>query len=496
MNDFLQQLPTFTSGVTTLHDLLTPVVVVLMVAGLLMKSIQAHVQGTLKSLLPYFVVMSVIVFLTGSLAVWGNMIQAGVNDLVSQLGLTQIGGNVYQAYLQAVQQRFGTNSVAGNIAQATSANSTAAGINTVPLEGDMSAGFPTTPTTSTGTSVTHYAYSGDLTPDSNSSNGVGAFAPYLTPGSLVAMQSAALTPAAAAQYNVQHGQSFTITTSGGQTYNLVYADVVPTGGPNEQPAGASVVDIYDPNGVLGGNNFSQSVTSFNDGPVFANAAGANPTVGEWLSNPAGTLQKYIIEKLVWLLSLVALGLMWIMSAVQQILYLIEIAISPIFVGCLCIPALVLIGTRFLSSLVALCLWPLAWAVCDLVTRFLINIAVNPTSNVAIQLFSFGVMQLGLWIVLAIWVIGSSVVGPWLITRSLVAGSSAIAAVIGGTIGAAAANAPGIAYKTAAIASGVGAGAGVAGGTNGASSIASATRMAPVANYATRPMNNAEPAEKT
>jgi hypothetical protein len=494
MNDFLQQLPTFTTGVTTLHNLLVPVVLVLMVAGLLLKALQAHAERTLGALMPYFVRMAVIVFLTASLAVWANMIQAGVNDLVSQLGLTQIGGNVYQAYLQAVQQRFGTNSVAGNIAQATSATSTASGFN-VPVEGDTSAVFSTTPS-ATGTTVTHYAYAGDSTPDSNSSQGIGAFGPYLTPGSLVPMQSAALTPAAAAQYNVQQGQSFTITTLGGQTYNLVYADVVPTGGPNEQPAGASVVDIYDPNGVLGGYNFSQVVTSFNDGPVLANAAGANPTVGEWLSNPAGTLQKYIIEKLVWLLSLAALGIMWLMSAIQQILYLIEIAISPIFLGCLCIPALVLIGTRFLSSLVALCLWPLAWAVCDLVTRFLINIAVNPTSNVAIQLFSFGVMQLGLWIVLAIWVIGSSVVGPWLITRSLVAGSSAIAAVIGGTIGAAAASTPGIAYKTAAIASGAGAGAAVAGGTNGASSIASATRMNPTENYATRPMNNSEPAGKT
>ena len=73
--------------------------------------------------------------------------------------------------------------------------------------------------------------------------------------------------------------------------------------------------------------------------------------------------------------------------------MIEIAISPIFLGCLLVPALVEIGGRFLSSLVAICLWPLAWAVCDLLTQALINIAVNPTNNPGAQAFATGAMLL-------------------------------------------------------------------------------------------------------
>ena len=51
----------------------------------------------------------------------------------------------------------------------------------------------------------------------------------------------------AAKYNVQPGQAFQVTSSG-VTYNLIYSD---TGADWE----TGRVDIYDPNGLLGGNNF-------------------------------------------------------------------------------------------------------------------------------------------------------------------------------------------------------------------------------------------------
>jgi hypothetical protein len=141
--------------------------------------------------------------------------------------------------------------------------------------------------------------------------------------------------------------------------------------------------------------------------------------------------------------------------------------------------------------VAICLWPLAWAVCDLLTQALINIAVNPTNNSGLQAFVTGAMLLGYWILLAIWVIGSALLGPWIITRSLMAGSSAITAVLAGTVGAAVASAPRLATSVAG-------GAGVAGAAASAPiSIASSSRMnGAYQNFATRPTSTPQPTERT
>jgi hypothetical protein len=476
MNDFLQLMPGFTAGVTYLHNLLAPVVLVLLFAGLTITVVQAQQQRCPSSLWPLFVRMGAVSFLVGSLATWGNLLQSGVNDLINQLGLTQVSGNVYQAYRDAVAARFGTDSAASNaILQGVPANSTSTQTPfNVTSEGDTSGGISIGQ--STGIRLNHFAYEkpGEPDYDSNSPQGIGAFNFDSVPGSMVPLESAAVSADVAGKYDLQPGQLFTITTANGPM-TLQYADRTA-----DWVTGS--VDVYDPNNVLGDNQLI-SITSLNGGPV---SATAGSSAMDWLSNPVGTLQKLVIDRLVWLLSLAALGIMWLMSCVQQILYLIEIAISPIFLGCLVVPPLISIGARFLSSLVAICLWPLAWAVCDLVTRLLINVAVNPANDPGLAAFGTGAMLLGYWILLAIWVIGSSIAGPWMISRSLMSGSSAITAVLGGTLGAAAASAPRIAYRAALLSAGTGA-VGGGSGASGPISPASASLMTPYQNFAMRPI---------
>jgi hypothetical protein len=146
--------------------------------------------------------------------------------------------------------------------------------------------------------------------------------------------------------------------------------------------------------------------------------------------------------------------------------------------------------------VAICLWPLAWAVCDLVTKFLIDLAVNPSSNAglgtanAVALVSGPLAGLAYLIVVAIWVIGSTLFAPVFIGILLAAGgATATAAAFGATLGSGA-------NKAALIASGaLGGTGGVANlvgatGSNGTGYISpkSASRMnGPAQNYARRPM---------
>jgi len=173
-----------------------------------------------------------------------------------------------------------------------------------------------------------------------------------------------------------------------------------------------------------------------------------------------------------------MAIMWLMSGVQQIFYTIEIAVSPIFLGMLMIPRLVGTATRFFCFLVAITLWPLAWAICDLLTRALIELAVNPANNLGASVFGASAMMLGYWVLLAIWVMGSSVFAPFIVSAALVAGSSGIAGVLGATIGAAVARATGGGAGSAVLASQVAA---------APISVASRSVMNAYQNFARRPL---------
>jgi len=136
--------------------------------------------------------------------------------------------------------------------------------------------------------ITAYGFGNDLTGDSLSAAGIGNHNNQLVPFGSAAFTSAALTPEAAFQYGVSLSQQFSVRAANGQTYNLVYADTVPTGGPGQQPAGSLVIDIYDPNSlVTGGGNDNNFETSVNGVPVagaMTTGAGAN---GVGASNGAG-----------------------------------------------------------------------------------------------------------------------------------------------------------------------------------------------------------------
>jgi P-type conjugative transfer protein TrbL len=103
--------------------------------------------------------------------------------------------------------------------------------------------------------LTSYGYPGDTSYDSNSGAGIGNHNNQLT-----ALQSAALSPDVAQQYGIRLGQSFSVTAANGQTFNLIYAD-------STDASLTGRIDVYDPQAILGGNNFSAGVQSVNNGPV-------------------------------------------------------------------------------------------------------------------------------------------------------------------------------------------------------------------------------------
>ena len=464
MTGILQLMPNFVASAHRLHDLLLGVALILSFAGLLVLVVQAFRERSTNGIGPSLVRLTVVVILLGSLSVWGDLLNGAVTDVVGQMGVNGINGGVFQAYRNAVAQKFGSN---GAVPQGQPGQPSSTATPNPLTEGDTSGGF--TLPSSSGVKITHYGYPNDPTPDSKSSQGIGAFPPYDTPNSLVPLQSAALSPDVVQQYGIQPGQSFNVTLANGESVQLVYAD-------NTADYLTGRVDIYDPNNVL--TTDGMAVTNIG-GTGVTPSANQGP-FGGMMSKITDSLVIAILWPLVHLLNLIALGLMWLMSAVQQILYVIEVAVSPIFVGFLMIPRLVGTATKFFTLLAAICIWPIGWAVCNLLTKALIDIAVNPTNNLGATAFSVGTMVVGYWVVLAVWVIGSSIAAPLFVSMALMSGSSGIAPVLGASVGAVALAGARSNYQAAASTAATLVGAPV--------SLTASTMMNSYQNFARRPMS--------
>ena len=489
-SSFLDLIPSFVSGAQALHSELIGVCFVLSVAGLLIHTVHALVSRNLGVMFPTLVRLTVVAILVGSLQAWTDTLVTGVQGLQQDLGASG-GFDIFQDYQAAIARKLGTAAATQNFSQ--SGNQSFA-----PTEGDTSGGFTPQTGQNTGIKLTHYAYPGDSTGDSNSSQGEGAFSWDSAPGSLIPGYSAALSQSVAQQYNVQPGQSFSITTSSGQTYNLIYADIVPATYTNPQTGEVTAlgdrIDIYDPNNALGGgNNFEESISSLNGGPVVQGQTG----IGSFLPNPGGSIQDQILWAITLILSWIASAIMFLMTVAQKLLYLIEVAISPIFIGFLMIPALTYLARRFFLILVALTLWPLAWGVCNLISKGLLDLGMNTSNNTGLGIAN-GVAQglgplsgFGFLIVLAVWVIGSTLAAPFFVNYLLAAGGAgATAAVFGATIGAASSRGAATGWRSIGGVAGVtGLVNGVTGGSSAATiSLRSGSLMSPAQRYARRPIN--------
>jgi hypothetical protein len=462
-SDILQIAPTFLSGAHKLHDVLTGVTLVCAFAGMMIVVVHALQEKQLTRIWPMFVRMGVAVALLATLPAWGDAINSAMSDLVSQLGWGDFPGGVAKSYQAAITKKWGSASVSGQANNQTA--------NGAPMAG---AG---------GVKLTHYGYEqpGDPNYDSKSAQGIGAFGFDDTAGSLLNINSsgviaAALSPDVVQQYGLKPGQQFTVQTASGESLNLVYAD-------NTSTNLTGRIDVYDPQGSFSLDGVQVATVAGGaviEGSPSATAGGFN------LLNPA-TWMSPIINGIVYLLSIAALVCMTIVTIAQQILYAIELAISPVFIGLWLIPGLSILATRYFTTLAAVLLWPLGWVVSDLVTSFLIDWAVNPTSNagqtavnVAGTVLSGGTLAIGYWVLLALWVIGSSFVAPAIVSGMIITGGSGISKVFGNTVGVGAY----MAY-TAAKNAGVGVVTSAMGSI--ASTVSPAASIVGRPNYARRPV---------
>jgi hypothetical protein len=507
----LNFLPNFNAGVHTLYTLLLLPAAVIMIAGSYFHVGRFYVgrQAMMVPLLLGRIFLTVLTILC--FGDWGNLLLQVVNGVPQEMGMNWSGadpGTTYEDYRTAIANEFGTNSVAAGQKQlyqtvrsqgTYQSQAAAAGASTTPAGPSLGGG--------TGIVITRYGYQGDPNGDTNSGNPVNG--PYTGQGignhnnPLVegqnGQQSISLSPDVAQQYGLQVGQTLSVQLSNGQTVTGQYDDST-----DSKLTGR--VDLYDPQGLYTGIN-GVSVTGIN-GLGYAsvvNAPNATPMGGTdapgWIKKVDDLLSSWILAPIAYGLSIAASWVMWFMSGIQEFFFLMEVAVSPIFVAMLMVPALVPVASRFITGFVSICVWPLGWVIADLVTKGLIDLAVNPNNNAALAVFDGFGGAYAIWFGIAVWVIFSSFLGPFIAAAAFVSGSSGTAALIGATFGAAVSTLSSKALLQALMMGGAGlrglgslagqGGGNGAGNGNGASPAPMAAPTARRPTYARRPTRQEE-----
>ncbi len=202
-------------------------------------------------------------------------------------------------------------------------------------------------------------------------------------------------------------------------------------------------------------------------------------VGVWdiLFSDNGGLGKVIIYAGIYLLSKLAWFLMWLAFLVQHLLLLLGIAVSPLFLSMFILNATRGIAIRYILSLIGIILWPLGWAVADVITRSLLDLAAKDQIYFLTQndVVLFGSQTVFFLLVLSLWVIFSTLAAPRLVAVAITTGSQVGAALLGGFGGALATGATtGIGGAAVASAGGAGGAALAAGGVGGSAGFLSSS----------------------
>jgi hypothetical protein len=411
-SDILQLSPNFGQAVVNVHNVLLGVAFVVAFAGFVMVAIQAQRERAVHEIWPAMIRICIIALFLGNMGAIGNALSDAVTDVETAAG---VSGNPMQAFVAAIQQKFGVtlSGIIGPISPGGTAT----------IAGGTGTAAPGS------TTITHFSYPGDSTPDPNSEAGIGNHQNQMTPYTGgTAPASAALTASAAQAYGVPLGGTFTVTSTTGTQYNLIYDDTAPESDLR--------VDIFDPNGLLpGGNNWSQVVASENAGATAPTTAGGN--LGDFangLLHPVETAQIAFLGMFTLVLSYVAAFIQWFVALIQSVLFYAEIAVAPIFVGFLLVRGLEHFAKTFILSFIAICLWRLAFLITGLISQLLLGLAVNsgnaPALGAANAVNPAGATYLWL-ICVALVVIFGSIVGPWMISKRFVAGASGVSELLFG-----------------------------------------------------------------
>jgi hypothetical protein len=171
----------------------------------------------------------------------------------------------------------------------------------------------------------------------------------------------------------------------------------------------------------------------------------------------GDLKSFTVETLIsgilWLVGQFASLLLFWAYIIQKFILFSSYALSPLLIGLMAIRPLRSVGGRYLMNIVGVLLWPLGWAVAALITQGILDFMTDPSFNFIDPSATLYSLQATVGVVVvAFWVIFSTIAAPLVIQKVLVSGALAGGQLLGGAVSSAIQTAATTAGAAAAAAS--------------------------------------------
>src|SRR5258708_919735 len=147
-----------------------------------------------------------------------------------------------------------------------------------------------------------------------------------------------------------------------------------------------------------------------------NDQSSNVPFWDFIAKAGASVGDQMLRVMLWVLGAVAYALYWLMQLLQQFLLLMTIAAAPVFIGLWMLTGTRSIGMRYFLTLMSLELWPLGWALGNIVTKQMLS-AVSSTGGAWLMIESTVFVVVGLWIVI------NAVFWPLVISKALIGGRS-------------------------------------------------------------------------
>ncbi len=114
-----------------------------------------------------------------------------------------------------------------------------------------------------------------------------------------------------------------------------------------------------------------------------NDQSSNVPFWDFIAKAGASVGDQMMRVLLWVLGAVAYALYWLMQLLQQFLLLMTIAAAPVFIGLWMLTGTRGIGMRYFLTLMGIELWPLGWALGNIVTKQMLG-AVASTGGAWLQ----------------------------------------------------------------------------------------------------------------
>lgn len=153
-----------------------------------------------------------------------------------------------------------------------------------------------------------------------------------------------------------------------------------------------------------------------------------------IGNISGFTVEVLISGILWLIGHFASLMLFWAYIIQKFILFSGYALSPLLIGLMAIRSLRHTGSRYLMHLAGVLLWPLGWAVAALITQGILDFMTDPSLKYFDPTATFYTLQESLGVlVLAFWIIFSTIAAPVVIQKVLDHGVLAGGQLISGAV---------------------------------------------------------------